>query len=126
MIGHASRVLCKGAFDHIQKFCEPLRLQLVSKRVPRARQNALPNHDLHPPACIKQLIEAGKDPARGTEELDAVLKAVGNLHAAQFIPEGQALTPVRVIVEDDEIADALDLKLSTLVERVALSLDDLR
>ena len=85
-----------------------------------SRHDALAEHDLDPGIFREQFVGNAEHAASFAEQVDAMLERCRNLHFAARAPE--ILTAlVQVVMQDDEIADVLDLgaRLRVVLRHVA-------
>src|SRR5512138_53811 len=80
------------------------------------RAHALPPQHLQPAVELKEIVRRTEDPCGLAEELDAMSERIRNRRSAARIPEGFASSIVRVIVQQDEIANVFVLRGSGPVE----------
>src|SRR5581483_538737 len=71
-----------------------------------ARKNPESKVERHPARLGERAAVVEHHHAAGFEQLDLMMQAIGNGHVAAVIPE-RSLTPARVVVQDDEVADRL-------------------
>src|SRR5262245_62053630 len=72
--------------------------------------NALPQQHLQPADLGKQLIVVTHDAAAGSEQVDLTLQLLGNRHAAAVIPERRVMPLHRLVVQDQEVPNTLELE----------------
>ena len=123
-IGMARIAVDLAPVEGVERIKIALEIGLVDRlgqRVAALGNNPLPRHDLEPAHLAEQLVAVPDDVPAGPEQFDTRGKAVRQSHLAHCLPEGlRAL--VHVVVEHDEVADALHLKGELAVVFVAVLL----
>src|SRR4051812_34023235 len=110
MLRHARDLLHVGSLESVKEFAKALFGQLVGDRVISFGNDVLADHDVDPGARVEQFIKAWNDACSRSEKVDLMLQLLGNFHRPKAIPERLTLSPVGVIVKDDEVADPLHFK----------------
>src|SRR5207247_6063228 len=80
--------------------------------------DALPQHHLQPTLLREELVVLPEDPAVTAKQIDLHPQSVGDLHAAAVIPERRVVALGGLVMDDDEVPDALVLEVRPPVELV--------
>ena len=97
--------------EPVEELAQPRLRQLVGDRIPAFRNDVLADHHLDPRARVEQLVEARGRPARTTRNRSILCcSGSGTFMARRSSQNGSPSPLIDVIVEDDEVADALHLE----------------
>ena len=96
----------------------------IGDRMMLLRHDALAEHDLDPGVLGEQLVRHAEHAAGLAEQVDAMLERRRNVHVAAGAPERRVLAIRHVVVQDDEVADVLDLGIRLLIVLVDVGLLD--
>ena len=103
---------------------QPALLDRVRERMPVLRNDALTDHHLHPATQVEQFVQAREYAARLTEKLDPMMQRFRDLHGAELVPEGFADAAIRMVMEDDEVAEPLHFERRARIVALARELAD--
>ena len=87
-----------------------------SDRAVRGGLLTLPQHYLHPAVDAEQVVAVLIGMSMLSKELDPFLKRIRDVHVPAVTPEVGIVALGRMIVKDDEIADADDLPIRLMIE----------
>ena len=107
MFGHLRDLLEMRAFETVEELAKPRFRQLIGDRLVALGNNVLSNHDVNPRSRVEQLVEARHDPRGRSEQVDLVLQRLRHLHLPEPVPEWLSDSSIGMVMEDDEVADAL-------------------
>ena len=82
---------------------------LIDQRVVVLRPNLLAEKHRKPVRRCEELVTIAHDPAAVPELLDLVGQRLWNLHVAAVLPQRRIVTRCRLVVKNEEVADALVL-----------------
>jgi len=85
--------------------------------------HALPPQHLQPARQLEQVLGRAEDAGRLAKQLDAVAQRIRDRHVPASVPERFAHAVVRVVVQDDEVADVVVFRSGRAIELAAPLLD---
>lgn len=95
----------QGLFGHV-----------VDDRMVAGRDDALPQHHLHPARQREELVAGAEIPPPVAEHVDLPLQGVGDRHGPAVVPERAVVPPRGAVVQDQEVARAFVFERRFLVE----------
>src|SRR5207244_12406797 len=87
----------------------------VDRGVIAVGHEVLSHHHLHPARKGEHLVGVAEEAAAVAEQADVVGELLRNLHGAAVLPERRVAPLGRVVMQDQEVADALELEHRLLV-----------
>jgi hypothetical protein len=118
--GHDVHALADDGFNICQEKRDLLVRLDADQRIVAARNDPLPQEDLDPALLGEEFVVLAEHPAVGGEEVHLPPQRRGDLHVAAMAPEGRVVAVALggLVVQDDEVADALVFEVALAIEFV--------
>ena len=116
MVLHLARLARVELVDRVHEFPQVARRYRVGQRVVARRHDALSRQHLEPADFGEQLLMLADDVPVAAPQVDLRGERVGDGHVAALAPERRVVARCRLVMEDDEVADAFVFEVALAVE----------
>ena len=115
VVRHALDRLTDDALDVLHHLVGFIVCDVVGQGIVAAGDHPLTDQHLHPAVLVEQVVLLPEHAAVALPPMQLALQAVGDVHLPEHPPELGVLPRVRVVVQDQEVADLLELQGGLLV-----------